>query len=236
MSSAVKTILGNGKLRGAIEGIFLRSRYKDPFGAGGPFNGQEVRKNIFLDIMNICNVQVIVETGSFRGTTTELFASTGLPVFSCELHPRFYMYTRMRFYRRRQVHLKNSDSRSFLRSLASDPSLKDKVVFFYLDAHWNKDLPLKEEIEIIFGHWKNAIIMIDDFKVEEDPGYGYDDYGPGAALEVNYLKKTGLPCRLFFPVSSSHETGQRRGSVVLTSGDIISGQLEKNVYLRAYDR
>jgi hypothetical protein len=55
-------------------------------------------------------------------------------------------------------------------------------VFFHLDAHWEGDLPLQEEIEIILGRFPNFLIMIDDFRVPGDSGYGFDDYGRGKML------------------------------------------------------
>lgn len=55
-------------------------------------------------------------------------------------------------------------------------------LFAYLDAHWGEDLPLAEKLEIVFSWDSDAIVMIDDFQVPDDPGYAYDDYGPGKAL------------------------------------------------------
>ena len=57
---------------------------------GGPFNGQEFRRRIFREILGAePKVDVIVETGTYRGTTTEFMATTsGLPVFTVEADPR----------------------------------------------------------------------------------------------------------------------------------------------------
>ena len=56
-----------------------------------------------------------------------------------------------------------------------------------------------------------------DFKVP-NTDYGYDDYGPGKALTLDYLSNlTGADeYNVFFPaVDESQETGKRRGSVVI---------------------
>jgi hypothetical protein len=58
------------------------------------------------------------------------------------------------------------------------------TLFFYFDAYSNEDLPLAEEIDIIFGRSPHAVVMIDDFEVTDDPGFAYDDYGPGKALNM----------------------------------------------------
>jgi hypothetical protein len=49
--------------------------------------------------------------------------------------------------------------------------LRDSPLFFYLDAHWNEDLPLAEEIDLIFSRSPCAVVMIDDFEVPGDPGF-----------------------------------------------------------------
>jgi hypothetical protein len=82
------------------------------------------------------------------------------------------------------------------------------------------DLPLGEEIAIIIQSWKNAVIMIDDFQVPGDPGYGFDDHGPGKELIRSYLPR--MPgWRIYFPAASSaEETGSRRGCAVLAAPDV----------------
>jgi hypothetical protein len=39
------------------------------------------------------------------------------------------------------------------------------------------NLPLAEELEVVFNWDSDAIVIIDDFQVSNDPGYRYDDYG-----------------------------------------------------------
>ena len=54
--------------------------------------------------------------------------------------------------------------------------LKMKKILFYLDAHSDDDYPLQDEIKYIVENYKNFILLIDDFQVPEDDGYGYDSY------------------------------------------------------------
>ena len=79
-------------------------------------------------------------------------------------------------------------------------SLADAALFFYLDAHWNEDLPLAEELDTIFCRSSNPVVMIEDFQVPDDPDYGYDDYGPRKSLNPEYnsrsdenARSSGLP-------------------------------------------
>jgi prefoldin subunit 5 len=59
--------------------------------------------------------------------------------------------------------------------------------------------------------------MIDDFEVPSDPGYGFDDYGPGKCLSLSLLSwAKELGCRFFFPtVPAADETGERRGACLV---------------------
>jgi hypothetical protein len=173
----------------------------------GPFNGQTARQALFVDIVTNTQPQAIVETGTFLGDTTELMSQTGLPVFTFELNPRNFGYVRARFWRKPNVKLLHGDSRTGLRRLFDGDlrSLSTSTLFFYLDAHWNDDLPLAEEIDIIFSRCPRAVVMIDDFEVPSDGGYGYDDYGPGKALVLGYIRSAILAHQLqvFYPSTPS---------------------------------
>lgn len=189
------------------------------FNWGGPFNGQRFRQRVFFDLLYHFPIRAIVETGTYCGETTALFGATSLPVYTVEMHPRFLAFVKMRFLLNRvNIHLHQGDSRMFLKSLVTNrlpPS--DDSVFFYLDAHWGEDLPLFDELNIIFSNWKQPFVMIDDFKVP-DSEYQFDDYGPGKVLDLDYARPAMSAHRLaaFFPAAAaSEETGLRRGSVVL---------------------
>lgn len=194
---------------------------REPY--GGPLNGQLVRQRIVLELLRLLPLQAIVETGSFRGSTTEFFAThSRAPVFTVELSPRLFHYSRLRLRGLRQVHIALGDSRRFLQALAGDSRFPKQSVFFYLDAHRYDDLPLREEVELILRCWKQAVIMIDDFEVPGDSGYAFDDYGPGKRLCLQYLSPlSSLGVVAFFPaVPSRQETGHKRGCVVLVDSAI----------------
>jgi hypothetical protein len=197
----------------------LRRKSKD---AWGPLNAQSFRRRVYLDIMSRIDFKAIVETGTYRGTTTEFFAKSGLPVYSVELDPRAYGYASLRFFNQRhQVHLFHGNSPEFLRDLANDPDFPKSNVFFYLDAHVQDSsqyhkAPLVEELEVIFTTWTEAVVMVDDFQV---PGtdYSFDNWGPGKTLNLECLESLNhLRLWAFFPaLNPEHETGAKRGWVVL---------------------
>lgn len=214
IKDVVKSLLGD-RIMGWLD--FLRHPSMEA-SWGGPFNGQKYRQRILFDLLYCFPIKAIVETGTFRGTTTALFAATALPVYTTEIHPRYFSYSKLHFlFNRNVIHLYQKDSRSFLRALSEDRSVPKEDVFFYLDAHWGEELPLREELEIIFMNWKRPVVMIDDFAVP-DSTYGFDNYGPEKALNLKYIDSIVSAHKLsvFFPAANpSEETGAKRGSVVL---------------------
>ena len=204
---------------------------------GGALNGQEGRKRIVAQIVAEAPISAIVETGTYRGTTTALFAETSLPVFSIEGHPRNFGFARARLARYANVHLYLGDSREQLRKLILRKLsvFKSDVILFYLDAHWDADLPLSEELLIIFENFSNAIVMVDDFQVPDDAGYHYDDYGSGKALTFAYIEPVVMRFDIiaFYPaLGSVAETGMKRGSVVLSKRGRADVFLQKVQSLR----
>jgi hypothetical protein len=201
---------------------------------GGPLNGQRHRQEMVRELVRLLDVEVVVETGTYRGASSEFFLHvTGRPLKSVEANARFYAYARRRLRTYSDVELTLDDSRRYLARLANDPKVTALTSLFYLDAHWSEDLPLIEEIRIIAQAWPRAAIMIDDFCVPDDPGYAYDDYGPGRVLSGECLPREAITgWGEFYPsIPSSNETGRRRGSVVLTSPE-LSGHLSEARSLR----
>jgi predicted O-methyltransferase YrrM len=187
---------------------------------GGPFNGQAGRRAIFDAIVSTVAPALILETGTYLGTTTELMAETGIAIVSVEGNARNFGFARRRLRRFRNVELRLGDSRIEARRALDlhRSALEAGPLFAYLDAHWNENLPLVEELDIVFGRCPTAAVMVDDFSVPGDPGYGYDDYGPGKTFNQSYIAATVDTYRLapLYPVlPSAEETGQRRGCVVL---------------------
>ncbi|MDP9225709.1 MAG: hypothetical protein M3P18_18085 [Actinomycetota bacterium] len=193
----------------------------------GPFNGQERRQAILAAIMRSNPFDLVIESGTFRGTTTEqLRKLTSAPIVTIEVSGRYHEYARRRLSGLPGIEVIRGDSPTEIRRVASRPTHDPKAsVFAYLDAHWGQSLPARWEIVELLTGWDSVCIVVDDFKVPGDSGYGYDDYGPGMALEIALLD--GLPLAgvsTFFPrIKSAEETGFRRGWVVLARGrDLVA--------------
>lgn len=218
LAPLVRRVLGE-QLTGVLDYVRYAGHPAD-----GPFNSQPVRQQIFLALMARIKPAAIVETGTFRGTTTQFMAGIGVPVFTIEASARAFGYARARLWTRRNITMLLGDSRRILENLFAGAlrEHRDRTVFFYLDAHWSADLPLAEEVAIVFRRCARAVVMIDDFRVPHDDGYGYDAYGPGGVLETEYIQDIvdTLGLSVFYPSTpSDREGGSRRGSVVLALAD-----------------
>ena len=183
------------------------------------FNGQAHRHAIFAELLSKCRFDAIIETGACNGETSGYMAEvSGLPVLTCEIDPKWHAEAVERT-KGFGVLVENDDSREMLKTLAASAFLIRRPCF-YLDAHWGEELPLAEEVETILSNWRSYVIMIDDFQVPGDAGYGFDDYGGEKKIRreliVASLDKHGPG--VFFPKEpSSTETGARRGSCFLAS-------------------
>src|SRR5450631_1126998 len=125
---------------------------------GGPFNGQLRRAELFRDIVARANPQSFVETGAYRATTTLFVAENfGGRIFTCEIDRRFYLQCCRKLSAFPSVEIDFKDSRNFLRELLSSERIAGPA-FFYLDAHWQEDLPLREEIDLILAAEIDAVI------------------------------------------------------------------------------
>jgi hypothetical protein len=217
----------------AVDAFVVSPRYTPGEEIG--FNGQSHRKRMFADIVSAIGADCIVETGTWLGNTTGYMAETyQKPVYSCEISPRFHALAKMRLAGLPNIHLELGDSRQFLRKLAQT-GLAGQSVFFYLDAHWYEDLPLETEVGLISANWHRFAIMIDDFKVPDDPGYTYDAYGKNKLLELRLLGKSIANLSVYFPAAgAAEETGDRRGCVVLAPNPASSGKLDAVRSLRRW--
>jgi predicted O-methyltransferase YrrM len=204
---------------------------------GGPFNGQERRQEIWVSLVAALGPTSIVETGTYRGTTTAFFAATGLPVFTIEAQARNYGYAKARLRHLENVHLIHGDSRAALVRLFSSGNILPEAgsPFVYLDAHWKDDLPLADELDVVFSFRPDALVMVDDFEVPGDAAYGFDNYGPGKVLTASYIQAVAQKRDLiaFYPrASGADETGAKRGCAILANRSLTGSKLLHEALLR----
>lgn len=202
------------------------------------FNGQTVRKEIFTELASKFKFQYIFETGTWIGDTTGFMANTAnIPVFSTESNPLLHALAKMRLKNFTNIKLELLDSRQFFKKYANNSEITKSSIFIYLDAHSHDNLPLYEEVELIAQNWDKFVIMVDDFKVPFDKGYGYANYGKGKILSIEYLHGLFKQYNLlpFFPSKpSSEESGPKTGCVVLAKSGEFGNKLKEANSLKLY--
>ena len=172
------------------------------------FNGQFSKHQIFADLCAIFPFDAFVETGTYQGETTRFLTRHGKPVYSVEINAEYFFRSKEFLKTEALVQLTFGDSPEFLRDLTFAVLKPDDLAFVYLDAHWYDHLPLREEFTLIFTHHPRAVVMIDDFKIDDDDGYGYDSYDNGQEVSLAFLDKElrAQNWQVFFPsMPSAHD-------------------------------
>lgn len=207
------------------------------------FNGQIHRQTAVAYLLSDLKIEGIIETGTCNGETAGYLEEiSGSGVFTIEVDSNWHSVACERLKETRIAKETGSspsfaafgDSRTVLKEAFTDVA-KNWRTLFYLDAHWGAELPLAEEIDIIAGGWKEFVIVIDDFRVPDDAGYGFDDYGGtkviGPELIADVVKKHDLA--VFYPAThSSVETGAKRGTAYLCRRGPTETILAMNPLLR----
>jgi hypothetical protein len=218
-------------VRARLEYNFQKERHINQW--GGPFNNQAIRREIVLLILKRFDPDVIVETGTYRGDTTEFLAERfRRPITTIEVDDYSFHFSRIRLSANPHVKVEHRDSVLFLRQQALNSDVVQKKTFFYLDAHWRERLPLPEELALIAESWSSAVCLIDDFQIPDQPGYGYDDYGPDKVLSIALLAKLPRRGHLYFPAAL--ESGYKRGCAVVTFSPRNAAILDEIGELRPY--
>lgn len=205
------------------------------------FNGQFSKQEIWAGIVSGVNLEAIVETGSYLGATTEFFARTDLPVYSIEISDEFFGIASHRVGHFPNVHLIKGSSDTALCELLTE-TFEYQRALFYLDAHWYDHLPLREELITIFERRQSDVVMIDDFQVPYDPGYGFDRYGE-KELTLTYIADIvhKYKLRAFFPAMKAEHDHSLidiigpRGTLVVSCDPEICDFLASQSSLQEYN-
>ena len=128
------------------------------------FNCDRIVQLEIEKIIKTFSIKTVVETGTYVGNSTAVFSKCGCNVHTIEVNPKFYNSSveNLKNYENVKCHL--GSSIDVLPSILD--SLDKNLTLFYLDAHWEDNWPLLDEIKIIGNFFKdNCIIIIDDFVV-----------------------------------------------------------------------
>ena len=185
-------------------------------------NGQKFRRKILEKFLNNSKFELIVETGTEYGFTTKFLSNYCDKILTVEKSKPVYLLALANLKEISNIKLIQNDSKKIFEILKdNDENYNKKKIFFYLDAHSEDDYPLIDELSFIIKNIENFVILIDDFQVPNDDGYGYDSF-QGKKLNIKFIKDLLTnDLSLFFPaIKSSQETGRLRGYVFITNNKI----------------
>ncbi len=140
----------------------------------------------FAFLKKAYHIDTVIETGTYYGATTHFFSNWFNEVHSIEIVEALYNRAKEIFKDQPHVHCHLGSSEKVLSEIL--PSLRDKTIVFYLDAHWGNYWPLADELEEISKtHKDNCVIVIDDFKVPGRNDLEFDAYQiNGVHYECSY--------------------------------------------------
>lgn len=132
--------------------------------------------NLVKAVKSTLPLEVLIETGTFKGDTIENVKSFFKEIHSVELSKEYYQFCKERFKDNPDVHLYLDNSPEFLAKIY--PDISNKSVLYWLDAHWcvadktageKSQCPLLEEIKAIKSLNEESIIVIDDARLFISP-------------------------------------------------------------------
>ena len=106
----------------------------------------EINKETIADLIKLYNINCIVETGTNIGDTTEQLAINypNIEIHTLEINKEFYLGSSNRLSKYTNVHCHLGSSDIVLKELL--PTMLNKKILFYLDAHWYDYWPLKNVV------------------------------------------------------------------------------------------
>ena len=120
-------------------------------------------------LIDLYNCDVIIETGTHTGDTTEFLAKMfpSLKILTCDIETAYLNIAGKRLEPYKNIEMYLESSEKFLKKYLK----KFTFPFIFLDAHWNNYWPLSDELCII----KKGVVCIDDYDINYE-GFDFDEY------------------------------------------------------------
>ena len=134
----------------------------------GSLPQKTIAKLVASTFKDIYKTEVFVETGTYKGTTTEWASENFSWVYTIDISQEYLDNARLKLESAKNIFFKHGDSRVILEEVV--PNLSSNAVF-WLDAHKGggyfgsgDDCPIIEEILAIHKHSHQNCILIDDVR------------------------------------------------------------------------
>lgn len=137
-----------------------------------------VKQRVLRHYAQQYGLEILVETGTYRGDMIHAMRYDFKQLYSIELSPELYAAAGKRFRSNKQIQILQGDSGVVLERLI--PKL-DKATLFWLDGHYSagatargaKDTPIFEELDHVFSSsLPHYVVIVDDARLfGADPAY-----------------------------------------------------------------
>lgn len=192
-----------------------------------PFNGDTFVQAEFLKLKDKFNIDRVIETGSCLYSTTKWLGENFESVKTIEINEDYSKYGIHKVKDMPNVTaIVGVSSVEWLNQVASVYESNPYIIhnflhLFFLDAHWEENCPLLEELEAIskLRTTQKPVIVIHDFKVPNQ-NLGYDTYN-GQPFELDWIKSKlemiyGVNGYDYYYNSEETSTEIKRGLIYIT--------------------
>jgi hypothetical protein len=172
------------------------------------FEGDESLANEIKEATQ--GIDICVETGTYLGGTTKRFSQMFKKVHTIEFLPENFEKAKQHLQGCENVIQYLGDSAKTLPTVMK--RIRAEKCFFFLDAHWQNDCPLIDELNVIAQSNKKGIIAIHDWKVP-NTDLGFDSYN-GQDFTIEWIKPTLDKCFAKYRIwynDANKAKGARRG-------------------------
>ena len=176
------------------------------------FNGDKHLAERFIELRDKHNIELVIETGTYHGQTTEWLGKNFPKVITIESNKEYYEKAKERLKRYDNVFMVMGDSSRVLEDFIP----KKKNVLFFLDAHWYQN-PVIQELKQIKDSGTKPIIAIHDFKVPDRLDLGYDIYPEqGIVYDFEWIKPLLDSIYEHYEISyNNNAVGAKRGCIFI---------------------
>lgn len=152
------------------------------------FHGDPFYQKIVPLIIEKYKATSFIETGTYLGHSSEFIAKLfpELPIYTTEVNDNFFELASKRLGKYSTITPIKQHTLDFLHHTIGNQNLGERPVFF-IDAHWEHDWPLIGELEFIKARYPNAILVIDDMKIPNQPHFPYDNYGGDKVCDLEHI-------------------------------------------------
>lgn len=143
-----------------------------------------------LRIKEKFNWNTFIETGTDRGESVRILSKLFDKIYTCEIEQQRWKYYGD-IIQNENITIMNGSSVECLPKFFAE--IGHSEFFLYLDAHWNGNWPILDELKLVADWGYTPVIIIHDF--ENDLGFGFDRYRPEGQsteylLNFEYVKES----------------------------------------------